>query len=188
MGIRTSRDITRLASQAIKNIHQGKMTEAARMLDEGARQLNELRRKLRLHPEIQYAGFLHNAEKELIEGVITYGIIAGKTIPDPSRHGFDLVSFLHGAAESVGELRRYILDTLRKGDTARGEEVLRIMDEVYFFLLSFVYPDALTRHLRKQVDYVRSMLERTRTDVTNALLFSPKREQAVPKKKKAGAG
>ena len=77
--------------------------------------------------------------------------------------------YLNGLAEAVGELRRYLLDSLRKDDVSRCEELLAIMDDVYSILVTMDYPDAVTRGLRRTTDSVRGILERTRGDLTMAL-------------------
>jgi len=43
------------------------------------------------------------------------------------------------------------------------------MEEIYHMLMRFDYPDALMRGLRRKTDLTRSMIERTRGDITNAL-------------------
>ncbi|NLH80752.1 MAG: haloacid dehalogenase, partial [Phyllobacteriaceae bacterium] len=40
------------------------------------------------------------------------------------------------------------------------------MDDVYFALVTFDYPDAITNGLRRTTDMVRGVLERTRSDLT----------------------
>jgi translin len=54
------------------------------------------------------------------------------------------------------------------------------MDEVYYILISFDYPDAVTQGLRRQTDMVRGVLERTRADIT-LLLQQRKLETALEK-------
>ena len=44
------------------------------------------------------------------------------------------------------------------------------MDDVYAMLITVDYPDALTGGLRRSTDALRAVLERTRGDVTNALV------------------
>jgi len=61
-----------------------------------------------------------------------------------------------------------MLDVIRKGEIGKCEQMLGMMDDIYYFLLNFQYTDAITRSLRRQVDYVRSMLERARSEVTLA--------------------
>jgi len=102
--------------------------------------------------------------------LITLFLIRDKKIPEFKKYDFDIKSFLHGLCESTGEIRRYILDKIRKGKIEGIERYLDIMDEIYYFVLEFQYTDALTRGLRRQVDYMRGIIERTRSEVTSAIL------------------
>jgi translin len=69
----------------------------------------------------------------------------------------------------VGELRRFLLDSMRKGDLSRGEEILSAMDDIYSVLVTMDFPDAITGGLRHTTDMVRGVLERTRSDLTLAM-------------------
>jgi len=73
-----------------------------------------------------------------------------------------------GLGEAVGELRRHVLDLIRKGDIARCEEVLAAMDDMYGVLVTMDFPEAMTGGLRRTTDAVRGILERTRGDLTIA--------------------
>ncbi len=66
----------------------------------------------------------------------------------------------------MGELRRYLLDSLRRGDQSRAEEYLRAMDDVYNVVVTIDCPAAITGGLRRTTDMVRGVLERTRSDLT----------------------
>ena len=50
-------------------------------------------------------------------------------MPSPQDLKVDIAAYLNGIGEAASELRRYILDDLRKGDSSRGEELLTAMDE-----------------------------------------------------------
>ena len=65
-------------------------------------------------------------------------------------------------AEAVGELRRYVLDMLRRGEMDGCEQLLESMDEIYALLVTIDYPDALTSGLRRTTDSTRGILEKTR--------------------------
>jgi len=43
------------------------------------------------------------------------------------------------------------------------------MDEIYNFLVTMDYPDAVTNGLRRQTDLARGIIERTRADLTLSL-------------------
>ncbi len=166
--LKLSREVGRMAADSIKKIHQRRYAEAEKEMKEAAAILVKAKKRLEKFPEIMYAGFLHAAEKELAEAVITLNVIKNGRIPSPDEYGFDCKSYLHGLCECNGELRRYMLDEIRKGRIEECESMLAVMDDIYFFLLNFQYTDAITRSLRRQVDYVRSMLERARSEVTLA--------------------
>ena len=73
--------------------------------------------------------------------------------------------------EAATELRRFILDIMRRqdGHSAEAERLLIVMDDIYDQLVTFDFPDALTHGLRRQTDIVRGVLERTRGDLTQSL-------------------
>src|SRR5581483_10609189 len=77
--------------------------------------------------------------------------------------------FLNGLGEAVGELRRYLLDLLRRGEAEGCERLLGYMDDIYALLVTLDYPDALTGGLRRTTDNTRGILEKTRGDLTLAL-------------------
>src|SRR4029450_7182113 len=76
---------------------------------------------------------------------------------------------LNGMGEAVGELRRHVLDLMRHGGMERAETLLAAMDEIYYLLVTFDYPDALTGGLRRTTDSVRGIIEKTRGELTMAL-------------------
>ena len=81
----------------------------------------------------------------------------------------DSAAYLNGLGEAVGELRRYLLDGMRRGDLSRGEDLLGAMDDIYSVLVTMDFPDAITGGLRRTTDMVRGVLERSRSDLTLAM-------------------
>jgi translin len=65
-------------------------------------------------------------------------------------------------------MRRHVLDLMRINDLERAEVILGLMDDVYYLLASMDYPNAITAGLKRTNDMVRSVLERTRGDLTTA--------------------
>ncbi|TMK86477.1 MAG: hypothetical protein E6G44_03225 [Actinobacteria bacterium] len=117
-----------------------------------------------------YAGFLQDAQKEYAEARVTEAIVTGAEIPSPDDLGVELAPFLNGMAESIGEGRRAILDLLRRGVVAESERILSLMEDVYHVLVSMDFPDAVTANLRRSTDVARSIMERTRGDLSVALI------------------
>ena len=97
-------------------------------------------------------------------------MISGTPLPCPGPLKVEYSAYLNGLGEAVGELRRYLLDRLREGDVAASEACLEAMDEIFGLLVTFDYPDAMTGGLRRTTDAVRGILERTRGDLTVAVV------------------
>ncbi len=164
-----SRELIRHCAHSIRAVHRGEFARAAELRDQ-ARRLNEkLAADLAAHPDLYYSGYVQDAQKEYAEACLTYALVRGEPLPHPEQLGVAVAPFLNGLAESVGELRRYILDQLRQGKLERAEEILQTMDDIYGLLVTMDYPDALTGGLRRATDSVRGIMEKTRGDLTFAL-------------------
>src|SRR5581483_7799615 len=118
---------------------------------------------------IYYAGYVQDAQKEYVEAVAFFAIITSQPIPHPAELYVEPAAYLNGLAEAASECRRYILDRLRMGDMDRADSVLKVMDDIYYELIAFDFPDAITGGLRRTTDALRAVLERTRGDLTITL-------------------
>ena len=162
------RETTRLSTNAIRAVHRQEYTQAEEALSRARALLKELAKTLADHPDLFYSGYVHDATKEFVEGCATLALVQGKKLPSPEDLGVSHAAYLNGLGEAVGELRRYLLDTSRKGDLSRCEEVLATMDDIYGILVTMDFPEALTQGLRRTTDSVRGILEKTRGDLTVA--------------------
>jgi translin len=88
------------------------------------------------------------------------------TLPSHTDLRIEPNTYLKGFAEVVGELRRRVLDELLHGYSDDVDKMLNYMDDIYSVLVSMDYPDAVTNGLRRLTDVSRSIIERTRGDVT----------------------
>jgi translin len=164
-----SRQIIRLCANCIRAVHRGEFAEGERLADEARDRLVALGRALRDHPAIYWSGYVQDSQKEYAEARITCGIISGRGVPGPDELGVEDAVYLNGLGEAAGELRRFALDSIRRGDLSRAEQALAVMDEIYGLLGSVDFPDAVTGGLRRTTDMVRGVLERTRGDLTLSL-------------------
>jgi translin len=167
--LKTCRSLIQTSSYIIRAVHRGENEEALRMLDQAGELSAGIAEMTRGHPEVYAAGFVHDAQKEYAEARATHALINGEPLPDPEDLGVEYPAYLNGLGEAVGELRRSILDLIREGHLERGDELLSYMDDIYYLLVSFDYPDAITGGLRRTTDMARAIMERTRGDLTTAL-------------------
>lgn len=162
-----SRDLIRLCSNAIRAGHRDAWDEAEALLAEAERVGQAMQTLLAPYPELVYAGYTQDALKELVEARVTLALISNRAMPKVSASGIPLNTYLNGVCEAASELRRRCLDMLRHEQLEEAERLLTAMDAAYEVLMSFSYPDVITRGLRRRVDQLRGVLERTRGDLTN---------------------
>lgn len=162
----------RACGSAIRAVHRGEADAVARRTAEAAAALGEAQEALRPHPRIAHAGFLHDAEKEYAEALLTAALVDGRPLPGAGEAGVGVAAWLCGLAEAASELRRHLLDRIRTGELERGEELLDAMEDVYDVLVTVDYPDAITGGLRRATDALRAVLERSRSDVTTTVIQS----------------
>ena len=164
-----SRKAIRSCANAIRAIHRGELELAHRLMAEARAAIDEGLAAVEGHPQIRYAGYLQDAQKEFAEAKITEAVVTGAAeLPTPEELGVEDAPYLNGMAEAIGEARRHILDLLRHGKVAEGEAVLTAMDDMYYVLVSMDYPDAVTLNLRRSTDLARGLIERTRGDLSVA--------------------
>lgn len=163
-----SRQVIRFAANSIRSVHRKDFDQASRLLEQGRELLIKLKITLADYPDLYWAGYVQDAQKEYAEARLTYALVKDEPLPTPESLSVEDSPYLNGLGEAASELRRHILDMLRQGDqpARRAEELLERMEEVYTQLVLIDYPDSLTGGLRRTCDLVRGVLERTRGDLT----------------------
>jgi translin len=166
-----SRQVIRNAANSIRATHRKEFEQALKLVEQGRERLATIKQVLANYQDLYWAGYVQDAQKEYTEARLTYALVRSEALPTPEDLGVEDAPYLNGLAEAASELRRYILDMLRHGQesSARSEELLDRMDEVYSYLVTIDYPDALTGGLRRTTDLVRGVLEKTRGDLTLTL-------------------
>jgi translin len=167
--LRWSRELIRACANSIRAIHRREFAQAAQLLGEANALNAQICSLLAEMGDLYWTGYVQDAQKELVEAHSTYALVSGDALPDPTQLGIAPAAFLNGLAEAVGELRRYLLDRLRRGEVDGCERLLGAMDDIYSLLVTLDYPDALTGGLRRTTDSTRGILEKTRGDLTLAL-------------------
>ncbi len=160
------RKLIQCCSRCIKHVHRGQFEESRDILAEALGIRDECRAALRPHGELYYAGYLQDAEKELVEAAFTLAVVTGGDLPGPEELEVGSAVYLNGAAEAASECRRAALDKMRHGDLEEAERLLDSMVMVYEDLATFDFPDSLTGGLRRTNDALRAVVERTRSDLT----------------------
>ena len=160
------REAIRCCSEAIRAVHRQEFEKAGELLGSARKLLKASEEALAGSPELVNTGSLRDAQKEYVEGCAVLNIVTGKLLPTAEELAVDSAAYLNGLGEAASELRRYLLDSMRKGDLSKGEKLLTAMDDIYSVLVTIDFPDAITGGLRRTTDMLRGVLERTRSDLT----------------------
>jgi len=169
-GITGSRRVIRASANGIRALHRGEWDQAAVLISEAEAELTAISEALVDHPEMKHAGFVSDAAKEYAEARISEAVFKGNDVPSFQDLEIDPVPYLHGLGEAVGEMRRRMLDLLRDEKLSEAETTLEQMDDIVDMLASVDYPDGMTNGLRRTTDVFRSLVERSRSDLTTTIV------------------
>ena len=164
-----TRQVIHLCASAIRAAHRQEYDQTRSLLQQAQAHLDQIRAALQDHPDLYHAGYVADAQKEYAEAWATLAYLSGTPLYGPKDLGIEVTPYLNGLAEAASELRRSILDALRRDDIAPCERWMETMDEVYSLLVTIDFPEAITGGLRRTTDQLRGVLERTRGDLTMAL-------------------
>ena len=164
-----SRKTIHLCSSSIRAAHRQEFQQSRSLADQAGALLDQIREALKDNPALYYTGYVADAQKEYVEARAVLAFLADDPLPTPGDLKVEVAPYLNGLAEAASELRRSILDALRRDDIAPCEAWMETMDDVYTILVSIDFPDAITGGLRRTTDQLRGVLERTRGDFTMAL-------------------
>ncbi|MDD3398963.1 MAG: hypothetical protein PHW93_05125 [Candidatus Methanomethylophilaceae archaeon] len=173
LSLAMSRQIVRKTKRVIHALHKGEHYHE--VLLQAEQEMRELEESLRDSPQIWNSGAVYDAMMELAEAAILVAVIEDRPLPTPQELHVQPASWVLGLGDAIGEMRRRTLDLLRDDDTDGAEAMLLSMEELFAALLSFDSPDAILPARRKQ-DVARSLLEKTRADVTANAVMRRSRE------------
>lgn len=170
-GLKISREIVRECRTASFALHGQDFEKADQNIKIAGKALEKLEILFEGHADIYHAGFVEHAQQEYSEVAVLSSLLKeeGDRFPFPEELRVEYAAYLNGLGDVVGELRRHVLDLIRKESFEKAEIFLGIMENIHAMLMDFDYPDAITRGLRRKTDVSRSIIEKTRGDVVNAI-------------------
>jgi len=108
-----------------------------------------------------------DALQEAVEASLLGAIVEGTRLPGPADLSVEPEPYLLGLGDTVGEVRRLILDRLARDDLVGADRLLRLMEQLTQALLRFDTTRAIVQ-LKPKQDVARTLLERTRGEVVMA--------------------
>ena len=172
-GLKISREVVRECRTATFALHAQDFEKANYSIIAAEKALERLEIIFKEHADIYYAGYVEHAQQEYSEVSILRSLMKEegepRSIPSPDELRVEYAAYLNGLGDVVGELRRHILDLIRRDSFEKAEVFLGIMEDIHATLMDFDYPDAITKGLRRKTDVSRGLIEKTRGDVVNAI-------------------
>jgi len=188
------RKVTSLSKQSILLMHQKKYDKARKLIETAKEIISKLQDLAKEYPDLVYTGMFSAALQEYAEANIFQGLIQEGRFVTPSEISVPAVDYVLGLADVIGEYRRLVLDAVREGDAEKGEEYLKIMDDIYIELMAMDEAYMLVSGLRRKCDIARRIIETTRGDVTQEVRrkslenYLKQFEQAQRRKRQARKG
>jgi translin len=164
-----SREVVRLSARSIFALHRGEEGSAGELLEKARERLEEMLSLAREDPGLLAWGTVKAAQQEYCEAFLVRALLREGRLPEPEEAGVPYDCYLMALADASGELRRAVLDHLRRGELKPAEEFFRQMERIYEFLTEFDYPEAVLPGMKRKQDVVRGLVERTRGELTLSL-------------------
>ncbi|RLF20921.1 MAG: hypothetical protein DRZ82_00535 [Thermoprotei archaeon] len=169
--IRKGRDIMSSIRKAINYIHMNRLEEAESLLNKIKESLFSLMDEVAKIPSLLYSGTMNNLIQEYVEATTYFMIVKEGVIPSYEEYRLtDIAQYFTGLADVIGELRRRVLEYIRKGKLKDAEHTFHVMESLYSALLEVVHYDPVVPGIRHKCDVARVLVENTRSEVVRAKL------------------
>ena len=163
---RDMRKATRLSKQAIQVTHQERFDDAKDMLEVARRLFIKLHETAKDYPYLLYSGSVGAAYEEHAEAQILLTLIQENRFVSPQEIKVPFTPYILSLGDVIGELRRRVLDLIRRGNLEAAENILKRMEQIYSELTSLDDAYVIVKGLRRKGDVARSLIEITRGDIT----------------------
>ena len=163
-----ARKLNRLSGRGIALILQNEDYKG--LIDEGNKILKTIYQLMDDLSHILSWNSINSEIEEFSEFIVLANIIeSGELSTD---HGLIPPSiWLSSLGDVVGELRRIVLRSIIEEKMDEAIKYYEMMNTLSFILRGLVYSKTLIPNLRRKIDMVRAVTEKTDSDITNALIF-----------------
>jgi translin len=155
-----NRLIVRSCSNAIKAMHAQDLKEAKRHLEEARTGVEKVSRF-----ESEFPDQLNHILQEYAEARITLSALEFKKVPSIAELGVPPVPYLNGLLDAIGELKREMYESLRRGNKHEAQEYFKMMEEIFDELLPLRFSNAILPEFRRKQDSARHQIEQARGEL-----------------------
>lgn len=166
-----TRDLTRKCAKAINLIHNRRYALAKARIEDVRRGLQRIKQYDCMFME----KYLSSVEQEYTEASVLLSLVTGKPLPLPDELEVSYPAYMNGLADTVGELRREMLDALISGDLDKAEWMFDLMSCLYEVLSEIKLSSAVLPGFKGKVDVARRQVENARSELFFAKLTGRRR-------------
>ncbi|MEM0021500.1 MAG: hypothetical protein QW039_02935 [Fervidicoccaceae archaeon] len=156
------REVVRLSGRAITKMIAGEVERAEEEMSRMREASSELLRKIEGHQELLRSAAMDGFLAEYVEAEALYHVLKERRIPSPRELGVGPVPYVLGLADLIGELRRLVLEEVKRGNMDASWMLLRVMEYIFSLISTLDYPDAILPGLRHKVDVDRRLIDETK--------------------------
>lgn len=164
--LRNTRAAVLESGRAIMEVHRGNYREAEKMVAKVASTIDGYRKKA--PQNLRY--LLVTPEQEMVEASALLAVVRGRQIPSASALGVSNEGYVLGMMDSLGEIKRHVVDLLRRNEAAAARRAFARMEEMYSMLYPFAAMDRVLKEARRKMDVGRIQLEDARVLLVQAHL------------------
>ena len=163
--IKNTRDVVILCSHSIIAVHKGDLRLAKQKLKKAEVVLKKNQKKAKNN----FKKYLITPEQEFVEAHSFLAVIENKEIPSLKSLKVSEESYILGLLDCIGELKRLVLDNIRKGQLEKANRIFDVMENLYQTLYPFALYDKIVKEARRKLDVNRILVEETRSVITEEI-------------------
>ena len=156
--LKESRDVISCCSRAIIDVHTSKMKDAEAELTKARSLLSSLKKS----SDDSVARYLISPEAEFVEATSVVALAKGRPVPSLEGTGASPEAYLLGLLDTVGELKRLVLDSILQRKLSRARKYFEVMEELYSLCSPLAVYDHVVNGARRKIDVARMLVEDTR--------------------------
>lgn len=158
----STREIIRHCALGIKMLHAGEIAQAKKEIAAAERKVAPFAKTEK------FAYLLEQVWQEIAEARLLLAAVEGKRLPTYPELGMPFEPYLLGLCDFVGELRRQMLECLKRGDKKGAERYFELMSGIYDELSPVRFSNSLLPNFRKKQDVARMQVEQARSELVRS--------------------
>jgi len=156
--LKDSRDVISACSRTIIYVHTRKTKEAEKELALAKSLLVTLKKTA----DGSSSRYLVSPEAEFVEASAVVALSNGRPVPSMDALGSSPEAYLLGLLDTVGELKRLVLDSIMQRKLEKAERYFGVMQELYSACSPLAVYDHVVNGARRKIDVARMLVEDTR--------------------------